>query len=212
MIIFIYPILTWLDSRKRFTHNAKFYTDRALSVKRYEEECKRTDIKDHEKSAFAQALAGTDKLGFREIDIIKSKFPDCLFFIIGNLLKIRNKITIDTLNGEYVFVAKKTLKTLQRRPIWYTILYFSSMPIMVSNTLLVMLFKYLDWNLILLDSNTLLLTQGASLIVGIGVAVVAAIKFINNEVLVSFIKDKKIVLSRDEFENGVVCQDIEYKI
>jgi hypothetical protein len=49
LIIFIYPILSWLDSRKRFTHNAKFYSDRAVSVKRYEEECSRESIKDHEK-------------------------------------------------------------------------------------------------------------------------------------------------------------------
>ena len=143
------------------------------------------------KSAFAQALAGTDKLGFRDIDIIKSKFPDSLFVMINNLLKIRKKIAIDTLNGEDVFVAKQTLKTLQLRPIWYTILYFSSMPIIISNTLLVMLFNNLGWNLILLDDNTFLFTQGASVIIGIGVAVVAAIKFINNEVLVSLIKDKK---------------------
>jgi len=33
LIIFIYPILSWLDSRKRFSHNAKFYSDRASSVK-----------------------------------------------------------------------------------------------------------------------------------------------------------------------------------
>lgn len=154
LIIFIYPILTWLDSRKRFTHNAKFYADRALSVKRYEEECSREGIKDHEKSAFAQALAGTDKLGFRDINIIKSKFPDSLFVMINNLLKIRKKIAIDTLNGEDVFVAKQNLKTLQLRPIWYSILYFSSMPIIISNTLLVMLFNNLGWNLILVDDNT----------------------------------------------------------
>lgn len=212
LIIFIYPILTWLDSRKRFTHNAKFYADRALSVKRYEEECSREDIKEHEKSAFAQALAGTDKLGFRDIDIIKSKFPDSLFVMINNLLKIRKKIAIDTLNGEDVFVAKQTLKTLQLRPIWYTILYFSSMPIIISNTLLVMLFNNLGWNLILLDDNTFLFTQGASVIIGIGVAVVAAIKFINNEVLVSLIKDKKIVISKDEFENSFTSHYLEYEI
>lgn len=81
LIIFIYPILTWLDSRKRFTYNAKFYADRALSVKRYEEECSREGIKTI-KSAFAQTLARTDKLGFRDIDIIKSKFPDSLFVMI----------------------------------------------------------------------------------------------------------------------------------
>jgi len=39
LIIFIYPILSWLDSRKCFSHNAKFYADRASSVKKYEEEC-----------------------------------------------------------------------------------------------------------------------------------------------------------------------------
>lgn len=212
LIIFIYPILSWLDSRKRFTHNAKFYSDRAVSVKRYEEECSREGIKDHEKSAFAQALAGTDKLGFRDIDIIKSKFPDALFVMINNLQKIRKKVSIEVLNGEDVFVAKKTLKTLQFRPFWYFILYFSSVPIIISNSLLVLLFDKLSWNLILVDTNTYLLAQWASIIVGIGVAVVAAMKFINNEVLVSLIKDKKMVIGKDEFENGAISHDIDYEI
>ncbi|OHC25192.1 MAG: hypothetical protein A3F63_11240 [Pseudomonadales bacterium RIFCSPHIGHO2_12_FULL_40_16] len=212
LIIFIYPILSWLDSRKRFTHNAEFYSDRAVSVKRYEEECSRKGIKDHEKSAFAQALAGTDKLGFRDIDIIKSKFPDALFVMINNLQKIRKKVSIEVLNGEEVFVAKKTLKTLQFRPFWYFILYFSSVPIIISNSLLVLLFNKLSWNLILVDANTYLFAQWASLIIGVGVAVVAAMKFINNEVLVSLIKDKKMVISKDEFENSLIPEILEYEI
>lgn len=86
------------------------------------------------------------------------------------------------------------------------------MPIIISNTLLVMLFNKLGWNLILLDDNTFLFTQVASAIIGIGVAVVAAIKFINNEVLVSLIKDKKIVISKDEFENSFTSHYLEYEI
>lgn len=200
MIIFIYPILSWLDSRKRFTHNAKFYSDRAVSVKKYEEECAREGIKDHEKSAFAQALAATDKLGFRDIDIIKLKFPDRLFVMINNVKKIRNQISTETLDGGDIFVTRHTLKTLQLRLIGYIILYFSSIPIMISNSLLVALFKKMEWSLISVDLNTYLFAQLASLVIGIGVAVIAAIKFINHEVLVSLIKKEKMVMSRDEFE------------
>ncbi|WP_419819713.1 hypothetical protein [Acinetobacter sp.] len=200
LIIFIYPILSWLDSRKRFTHNAKFYSDRAVSVKKYEEECAREGIKDHEKSAFAQALAATDKLGFRDIDIIKLKFPDRLFVMINNVKKIRNQISTETLDGGDIFVTRHTLKTLQLRLIGYIILYFSSIPIMISNSLLVALFKKMEWSLISVDLNTYLFAQLASLVIGIGVAVIAAIKFINHEVLVSLIKKEKMVMSRDEFE------------
>lgn len=200
MIIFIYPILSWLDSRKRFTHNAKFYSDRAVSVKKYEEECAREGIKDHEKSAFAQALAATDKIGFRDIDIIKLKFPDRLFVMINNVKKIRNQISTETLDGGDIFVTRHTLKTLQLRLIGYIILYFSSIPIMISNSLLVALFKKMEWSLISVDLNTYLFAQLASLVIGIGVAVIAAIKFINHEVLVSLIKKEKMVMSRDEFE------------
>ncbi len=202
LIIFIYPILSWLDGRKRFTHNAKFYSDRAVSVKKYEEECSREGIKDHEKSAFAQALAATDKLGFREIDILKLKFPDRLFVMINNLQKIRKKVSIELVNGENVFVARQTLKTLQFRPFWYFILYFSSVPIIISNSLLVVLFNKLSWNLILVDTNTYLFAQLASLVIGLGVAVAAAMKFINNELLVSLIKKEKMVMSKGEFENS----------
>ena len=202
LIIFIYPILSWLDSRKRFTHNAKFYSDRAVSVKRYEEECSRVGVKDHEKSAFAQALAGTDKLGYRDIDIIKFKFPDRFFVMIGKIKKIRNKITIEELNDKYVFVSRKTLKTLKFRPIWYFFMYFSSVPIITLNSLLILLFKKMGWSLISVDLNTYLFAQLASLVIGIGVAVIAAIRFINHEVLVSLIKKEKMVMSRDEFENN----------
>jgi len=200
LIIFIYPILSWLDSRKRFTHNAKFYSDRAVSVKKDEEECAREGIKDHEKSAFAQALAATDKIGFRDIDIIKLKFPDRLFVMINNVKKIRNQISTETLDGGDIFVTRHTLKTLQLRLIGYIILYFSSIPIMISNSLLVALFKKMEWSLISVDLNTYLFAQLASLVIGIGVAVIAAIKFINHEVLVSLIKKEKMVMSRDEFE------------
>lgn len=200
MIIFIYPILSWLDSRKRFSHNAKFYSDRASSVKRYEEERGRNGVKDHEKSAFAQALAGTDKLGYRDIDIIKLKFPDHLFIMIGKVQKIKNKITIEKLNDEDVFVAYKSLKKLQFRPFWYLLLYVSSIPIFISNNLLVMLFNKLHWKLIVVDANTYLITQLAMLLIGISVAITAAMKFINNEVLVDLIKKEKLVMSKDEYE------------
>lgn len=200
LIIFIYPILSWLDSRKRFTHNAKFYSDRASSVKKYEEECSRDGIKDHEKSAFAQALAATDKLGFRDIDIIKLKFPDRLFFMINRILKIRAKISIETLNNESVFVSKQTLKTLKFRPVWYFILYFSSIPIFISNNLLIILFMKLKWDLILVDVNTYKFIQLVLLIIGILVAVTAAIKYINNDILLSLIKEQKMVISQDEFQ------------
>jgi hypothetical protein len=70
----------------------------------------------------------------------------------------------------------------------------------------------LSWNLILVDANTYLFAQWASLIIGVGVAVVAAMKFINNEVLVSLIKDKKMVISKDEFENSLIPEILEYEI
>lgn len=203
LIIFIYPLLSWLDSRKRFTHNAKFYSDRASSVKKYEEECGREGIKDHEKSAFAQALAATDKLGFRDIDIIKSKFPDRFFFMISKVLKIRAKISIETLNNENVFVSKKNLKTLKFRPVFYLILYFSSIPIFISNSILVALFKKLGWNLIFVDANTFLFMQLVALIIGIGVAVTAAIKYMNNDVLISLIQQEKMIMSKDDFQRAL---------
>lgn len=203
LIIFIYPILSWLDSRKRFSHNAKFYADRASSLKKYEEECGRTEVKEHEKSAFAQALAGTDKLGYRDIDIIKLQFPDNLFIMIGKVQKIKNKVAIEKLNDKDVFVAYKSLKKLQFRPFWYFILYISSIPIFVSNNLLVMLFYKLNWKLIVVDANTYLITQLAMLLIGVSVAVTAAMKFINNEALVALIKKEKLVMAKDAYERAL---------
>ena len=206
LIIFIYPILSWLDRRKRFTHNAKFYSDRASSVKKYEEECSRDGVKDHEKSAFAQALAGTDKLGYRDIDIIKLKFPDHFFTMIGKVQKIRNKITIEKLDNKDVFVSRKTLRTLRFRPAWYFIMYFLSVPIFISNNLLIILFNELGWNLILVDMITYSLIQWGAIVLGIGVAVSAAMRFINNDVLLSLIKEDNMVISQDEFQR-VLAQE-----
>ncbi|MEI1675074.1 hypothetical protein V8Q10_13130 [Acinetobacter baumannii] len=198
LIIFIYPILSWLDTRKRFSHNAKFYSERALLVKKYEEECNRKGITEHEKSAFAQALAGTDKLGSKDIDIIKKKFPEKLFLMISSLLKVRNKVSIQFINNNYVFVSNITLRKLQFRPIWYFILYFSSVPIIISNTLLILLFKNMGWGLIYVSSNNYNLIQLALVLIGLCVAISAALKFIANQNLISLIKVDKLIMSKEE--------------
>ncbi|MFU8928130.1 hypothetical protein [Acinetobacter puyangensis] len=91
-------------------------------------------------------------MGYRDIDIIKLKFPNHLFIMIGKVQKIKNKITIEKLNDEDVFVAYKSLMKLQFRPFWYLILYVSSIPIFISNNLLVMLFNKLHWKLIVVDA------------------------------------------------------------
>lgn len=199
LIIFIYPILSWLDSRKRFTHSAKFYADRAVSVKKYEEEIKRADITDYEKSAFAQAMVATEKLGFKEVNILKLKAPNYFFSMVNKIKKIRHKIEVKNLGQENVFVSIERSKTLKFKPIIYLLLYVSSVPIFISNSLLTLLFKYLGWNLFLVDVNTYIFSQFATLIVGILVAIIAAMKFINHEVLMSLIKED-VVMAKEEFE------------
>lgn len=199
LIIFIYPILSWLDRRKRFTHSAKFYADRAVSVKKYEEEIKRADITDYEKSAFAQAMVATEKLGFKEVNILKLKAPNYFFSMVNKIKKIRHKIEVKNLGQENVFVSIERSKTLKFKPIIYLLLYVSSVPIFISNSLLTLLFKYLGWNLFLVDVNTYIFSQFATLIVGILVAIIAAMKFINHEVLMSLIKED-VVMAKEEFE------------
>jgi len=199
LIIFIYPILSWLDSRKRFTHSAKFYADRAVSVKKYEEEIKRADITDYEKSAFAQAMVATEKLGFKEVNILKLKSPNNFFSMVNKIKKIRHKIEVKKIGQENVFVSIERSKTLKFKPIIYLLLYVSSVPIFISNSLLTLLFKYLGWNLFLVDVNTYIFSQFATLIVGILVAIIAAMKFINHEVLMSLIKED-VVMAKEEFE------------
>ncbi|WP_336039292.1 hypothetical protein [Acinetobacter calcoaceticus] len=206
LIIFIYPILSWLDTRKRFSHNAKFYSERALLVKKYEEECSREGITDHEKSAFAQALAGTDKLSSKDIDIIKEKFPEKLFLMISNLLKVRNKVSIQNVNNNNVFVSNSTLRKLQFRPIWYFILYFSSIPIIILNNLLILLFNMMGWDLIYVSPNNYNLIQLTLVLVGLCIAISAALKFIANQNLISLIKNDKLIMSKEE-----VLKDLEDK-
>ncbi|MDH0827538.1 hypothetical protein [Acinetobacter johnsonii] len=200
LIIFIYPILSWLDSRKRFTHSAKFYADRAVSVKKYEEENKRADITDYEKSAFAQAMVATEKLGFKEVNILKLKSPNNFFSMVNKIKKIRHKIEVKNLGQEDVFVSIERSKTLKFKPIIYLLLYVSSVPIFISNSLLTLLFKHFGWNLFLVDANTYIFSQFVTLIVGILVAIIAAMKFINHEILTSLIKED-MIMAKVEFES-----------
>lgn len=51
----------------------------------------------------------------------------------------------------------------------------------------------------LVDANTYIFSQFAILIVGILVAVIAAMKFINHEILMSLIKED-VIMEKDEFE------------
>lgn len=199
LIIFIYPILSWLDSRKRFTHSAKFYADRAVSVKKYEEEIKRADITDYEKSAFAQAMIATEKLGFKEVNILKLKSPNNFFSMVNKIKKIRHKIEVKKFGQEDVFISIDRSKASKFKPIIYFLLYVSSVPIFISNTLLTLLFKYLGWNLFFVDENTYIFSQFAILIVGVLVAIISAMKFINHEVLMSLIKED-VVMAKEEFE------------
>lgn len=123
--------------------------------------------------------------------------------MIGKVQKIKNKVAIEKLNDKDVFVAYKSLTKLQFRPFWYFILYISSIPIFVSNNLLVMLFYKLNWKLIVVDANTYLITQLAMLLIGVSVAVTAAMKFINNEALVALIKKEKLVMAKDAYERAL---------
>jgi len=126
--------------------------------------------------------------------------------MIGRIQKIRNKITIEKLDNKDVFVARKTLRTLRFGPVWYFIMYFLSVPIFISNNLLIILFKELGWNLILVDMITYSLIQWGAIVLGIGVAVSAAMRFINNDVLLSLIKEDNMVISQDEFQR-VLAQE-----
>ena len=61
------------------------------------------------------------------------------------------------------------------------------------------MFKYLEWNLFFVDENTYIFSQFAILIVGVLVAIISAMKFINHEVLMSLIKED-VVMAKEEFE------------
>lgn len=118
--------------------------------------------------------------------------------MISSLLKVRNKVSIQVINNNYVFVSNLTLRKLQFRPIWYFILYFSSIPIIISNSLLIILFKKMGWGLIYVSPNNYNLIQLALVLVGLCVAISAALKFIANQNLISLIKVDKLIMSKEE--------------
>ena len=144
-------------------------------------------------------MVATEKLGFKEVNILKLKAPNYFFSMVNKIKKIRHKIEVKNLGQENVFVSIERSKTLKFKPIIYLLLYVSSVPIFISNSLLTLLFKYLGWNLFLVDVNTYIFSQFATLIVGILVAIIAAMKFINHEVLMSLIKED-VVMAKEEFE------------
>lgn len=100
----------------------------------------------------------------------------------------------------YLCLKKSEDIKVKFRPVCHLILYFSSIPIFISNSILVALFKKLGWNLIFVDANTFLFMQLVALVIGIGVAVTATIKYMNNDVLISLIQQEKMVMSKDDFQ------------
>lgn len=57
----------------------------------------------------------------------------------------------------------------------------------------------MEWHLVVVDENTYLFSQWATLILGVIVAILAAMKYINHEVLMSLIKED-VIMTKDEFE------------
>lgn len=134
------------------------------------------------------------------MNILKLKSPNNFFSMVNKIKKIRHKIEVKNLGQEDVFVSIDRSKALKFKPIIYFLLYVSSVPIFILNSLLTLLFKYFGWNLFLVDANTYIFSQFATLIVGILVAIIAAMKFINHEILTSLIKEG-MIMAKDEFES-----------
>ncbi|WP_416704402.1 hypothetical protein [Acinetobacter oleivorans] len=95
---------------------------------------------------------------------------------------------------------------MQFRPIGYFILYFSSIPIIISNNLLILLFNMMGWDLIYVSPNNYNLIQLTLVLVGLCIAISAALKFIANQNLISLIKNDKLIMSKEE-----VLKDLEDK-
>ncbi|MDC4809578.1 hypothetical protein NQ835_04985, partial [Acinetobacter baumannii] len=70
--------------------------------------------------------------------------------------------------------------------------------IIISNTLLILLFKNMGWGLIYVSSNNYNLIQLALVLIGLCVAISAALKFIANQNLISLIKVDKLIMSKEE--------------
>jgi len=58
----------------------------------------------------------------------------------------------------------------------------------------------MEWHLVVVDENTYLFSQWETLILGVIVAILAAMKYINHEVLMSLIKED-VIMTKDEFES-----------
>lgn len=100
LLVFVVPLLTWLDKAKRFSHRRKYYTDRLEAVKTYLAETRRTDTTVFEKNCAAQALAASEKISYPEVEYLFKHHPERFFILVRKLLWARQFIEAKEINGE----------------------------------------------------------------------------------------------------------------
>ena len=201
ILIFIVPLISWLDKKKRYFHNSKFYLERAQLLKIYEEESRRVNITENERNAFAQAYVASDKIGYRDIEIVKQHYTRDTYYILQKIVKVGGYLEIVETGNNFYYKSKFSLKQAHLRYLWITCFYFSSLLILYSNTLFLKLFNFFNFSPFIVSEFTLVTWQvililGALAIIGTAMSI-----FIKNEILIELIKSEKLFQC---IETGIV--------
>ena len=194
LLVFVVPLLAWLDKAKRFAHRRKYYIDRLEAVKTYLTETKRTDISEFEKECAAQALACSEKLGFKEVEYVIKNHPSRFFALIGKLYWARNFLELKDVNG----VVKMTSPSRKQRLIkirWAIAgVYLLSIAIIELNKIAVFLIKLTGvFQPFVVGVGVFLFGQIICMIAGIFFAIISAVIYLEVDAAIEVYDELNVV-------------------
>lgn len=198
ILIVLVPFLGWVDKKKRYFHNSKFYSERAQLLKTYEDESRRLNITEHERNAFAQAYVASEKIGFKDIEIVKIRYPNQLYHILQQIIKVRGFLSIKVSEGQSYYQSKFSLKYAWCRYIWIAFYYLSSILVLTFNEYALACLSFFDFKPILVSELRLLIWQIFLILCALTVIATAILAYIKNQVLIDLMDDKKLFIGSQD--------------
>lgn len=194
LLIFIVPLLSWLDKAKRFAHRRKYFVDLLEAAKTYLAEINRPDITDFEKECSAQALASSEKVGFKEVDYLIKHHPSRFFILVRKLVLAKRIIKVKEVSGEL-----KVTSTFSRhrliKILWLMVaVYLSSMLVIKFNYILVLLIDQTDFlHPFIVEGWVILSGDIISILLGILLAIVSGALYLEVEAAIEVYDELDVV-------------------
>lgn len=178
LLVFIVPLIAWLDKAKRFSHRRKFYVERLEAAQTYIDKYHNKSLSDFEKDCAAQALVGSEKIDHKRVDYVIEHCPQRFFFMTKKLVTAYYLIDVKEENGKTILSTPSTKARRQKIRIILVFIYCSSALVLYSNNIAVYLINKTGFlHPIPVSGFIYLLGVLVTLILGIGIAVLSGLLY-----------------------------------